>query len=130
MTCYESLIDGTSFGRVRQYLHNPRSDISDVLFVTTADLLPEIAELLDAENHSPAELRQFRWEALLRSGQVIPNALTQGFGLDIQAVDDEAFCRVIYMPPLYLVYLPTWRSIVGAANNSTSPLCRSHAIER
>lgn len=111
MIHYETLIDGTSFGLVRQYLHNARSDIADVLFVASEDLLPEIARLLDAENESSAEFRRFRWDAFLRNGQIIPNAQTHGFGLDVEAVPEDAFCRVLYLPPLYLVHLPTWRRL-------------------
>ena len=115
MIDFETLIDGTSFGTVRQYLHSPRSEITDVLFVAREDLLPEIAQLLDAENTSSPQFRRFRWDALLRSGQVIPNAQTQGFGLDVEAVPGDAFCRVLYLPPLYLVHLPTWRRVTRVA---------------
>ena len=106
MIPYASLIDGTSFETVRRYLNNPQSEINDVLFVATEDLLCEVAELLDAENPRPRPLQRLHWDLLLCCGKVLPSVDVHGFGVDLEAIPDDAFCRVLYLPPVYLVHLP------------------------
>ena len=115
MIHYETLIDGTRFGMVRQCLRTARSAITDLLFVAREDLLPVIAQLLDPQTERSAEWRRLRWEVLLRGGQVFPKAHTHGYGLDVEAVPEDAFCRVLYLPPVYLVHLPAWRRLPKVA---------------
>jgi hypothetical protein len=106
MLCYETLVDPTSFGVVRRYLTRPGSPITDVLFVSRESLLAPVARLLDGSDGQKPACRRLQFDDLLNRRQILPGATTHGFGIDVEAIADEALCRVIYLPPLYLVYLP------------------------
>lgn len=106
MVHYEVLVDPTCFRTVRDHLASSRSPITEVLFVATDDLLPKVATLLDAESELSPAFRRRQWQSLLRSGQVMPNLTAQGYGVDLDALPDDALCWVIFFPPIYLVHAP------------------------
>jgi hypothetical protein len=106
MLHYETLVDPTSFGVVRRYLNRPGSPITDVLFVSRETLLPLVARLLDGSDGQKPACRRLQLDDLLSRRQIMPGANSHGFGIDVEAISDESLCHVIYLPPLYLVYLP------------------------
>ena len=108
---FESLIDLTWFGTVRGYLCGPDSPITDVLFVRDESLLAPVAELLTDEHPTDAQRMQFaRW---IRDGSLqigMQQARLSGDPgrddrVDFSAISDEARCRVLFLPPYYLVHL-------------------------
>lgn len=108
---FESLIDPTHFGTVRRYLSCPGSSITDVLFVRDERLLAAVAELLSDDQPTGSQRALFgRW---IRDGQIKVgvNGSTCSLGDDaiylvnVHAISDEAFCRVLFLPPYYLVHL-------------------------
>ncbi len=106
MCPYEALIDPTRFRTVRNHMASPRSPITEVLFVAERDLMPKVAALLDVESGlSPAYRRQ-QWHTLIRNGRVVPEATTRTFGVDTAALADDAICRVLFFPPVYVVHMP------------------------
>ena len=111
MSHFESLIDLTRFGTVRGSLGGHDSPITDVLFVRDESLLAPVAELLTDEHPTDAQRRQFaRW---IRDGSLqvgVPQARLSGEPdldgrINVDAIPDEARCRVIFLPPYYLVHL-------------------------
>ena len=108
---FESQIDLTRFATVRGWLDGPDSPITDVLFVRDESLLAPVAELLTDEHPTDAQRRQFaRW---IRDGSLkvgMPQARLSGEPdrderVEVDAISDEARCRVIFLPPYYLVHL-------------------------
>ena len=111
MSHFESLIDLTQFGTVRGCLCGPDSPITDLLFVRDESLLAPVAELLTDEHPTDAQRMQFaRW---IRDGSLqvgVPQARLSGEPdrdgrVDVDAIPDEARCRVIFLPPYYVVHL-------------------------
>ncbi len=102
---YELLVDGANFGTIRDMVLRGRSPISEILFISRVSLLPEVARLLDGEDGRTPDARQRYWETLLRTRQVEPEVRLHGFGVDSEAIEHEANCQVIYLPPVYLVHL-------------------------
>ena len=107
---YEAHVDGTDFGTIRRYLARGNSPIRGILFVASEELLPQVASLLDADSDRSPTLRQMQLEDLLRNGQIRPGADGEaernGAGVDLEAIREDDFCRVLYLPPVYLVHLP------------------------
>ena len=108
---FESQIDLTRLATVRGWLDGPDSPITDVLFVRDESLLAPVAELLTDEHPTDAQRRQFaRW---IRDGSLqvgVQQARLSGEPdrdgrIDVDAIPDEARCRVIFLPPYYLVHL-------------------------
>ena len=112
MLQFETLIDPTCFGTVRRYLNGPGSPITDVLFVREARLLATVAALLTDEHPTDAQRAQFaRWieEGRLKVGVHRDRFLEQPgreARVDVDAISDDAHCRVLFLPPYYLVHLP------------------------
>ena len=111
MSHFESLIDLTQFGTVRGCLCGPDSPITDLLFVRDESLLAPLAELLTDEHPTDAQRMQFaRW---IRDGSLqvgVPQARLAGEPdldgrINVDAIPDQARCRVIFLPPYYLVHL-------------------------
>ena len=108
---FESLIDSTDFGTVRRYVNGFRSPITDVLFVRDDGLLATVAGLLIDEHPTDAQRAQFaRWirDGSLRVG--VPQVRLSGVPgtdgrIDVDAIPDHARCRVLFLPPYYLVRL-------------------------
>ena len=113
MIQYEQLIDPTDFGTVRRYLNCSRSSITDVLFVREERLLASLAELLADEHPTGMQRAQFaRWvrDGRLKVGvqQAGPSSGPGPDGrVDVDAIPDQARCRVLFLPPYYLVHLRT-----------------------
>jgi hypothetical protein len=107
---YASWVDTADFGTVRRYLRSAKSPVSGVLFVAPREVLAQAAALLDAGSERSVTLRerQLRW--LFETGHIRPGvdavSAGQGTGVDMERISDEAFCSVIYLPPVYLVHLP------------------------
>lgn len=108
---FESLIDPTDFGFVRREMNCSSSPITDVLFVRDDNLLASVAELLSDPHATEAQRAQFaRWinEGLLRVGVRRTQLASQSnheCRVDIDAISDDARCRVLFLPPYFLVHL-------------------------
>lgn len=107
---YASLIDSTEFRTVRRYLNAAPSPIRGALFVASRDLLAQVAEQLEqpTQTSRPNSLLE-RWfsEGILRpawQGEDSPETTTNRISLN--RVHDQDSCDVLYLPPLYLVYVP------------------------
>ena len=113
MLHFESLIDPTHFGTVRRYLNCSRSPITDVLFVREERLLVTVAELLASQRPTGAQRTQFaRWirDGCVRVGITstrLPDQADFDGLVDLEAIPDSASCRVLFLPPYYLVHLRT-----------------------
>ncbi len=107
---YAALVDLTNFGTVRRYLRHAKSPISGVLFVASEELLPQVAAVLAETDDRSLALRQRRWRWWAASGQIRPGAEgttdASGAAVDMDGINTERRCHVIYLPPLYLVYMP------------------------
>ena len=105
MNLFDSLIDPTTFGTVRRYLKSASSPITTVMFVQHRDTLPRVAAALTGEDgHSPPRRRQ-QWAAWLAAGEVRTGGFGAGCEADLDAIRAEAACEVLYLPPVYLVWL-------------------------
>ena len=104
---YSSLIDFTNFGTVRRYLRYSHSPITSVLFVARRELLPKIAVALDPSDEQGAKLGQCQIQRWFQAGELLAGSMSgdDAQTVDLFAIDDEAVCAVIFLPPHYLVWL-------------------------
>ena len=110
MLHFESLIDPTYFGTVRRHLNQPGSPITDCLFVKDAKLLAPVAEMLTDEPVTAA--KKCRLQEWMKSGQVklgvnaaLSKATPDAAGVvDVHSIPDNTLCRVLFLPPFYLVH--------------------------
>ena len=105
MISYEQLIDPTTIEAIRRHLNSPASPIQDVLFVGNLGLLPAVAMLLDAASDHSSGQRLYQWRRWLETGVVVPNS-SSGYGIDLEALPGDTRCRVIFLPPVYVVHVP------------------------
>ncbi|MBL9171410.1 MAG: hypothetical protein JNN07_27000 [Verrucomicrobiales bacterium] len=105
MTHYEHLIDPTTIEAIRRHLNSPASPIREVLFVAELQLLPTVAMALDATSGLSSHQRIKQWKLWLEGGAVVPNR-SGGYGIDLDALPGESRCRVIFLPPVYVVHVP------------------------
>jgi hypothetical protein len=112
---FQGQIDPTLFGVVRNYLTSPRSPIQHVLHVREPEMLPQLAATLDSALRSalvPQAVVQKALDPLIAEGSLrissrehvqspIPGAV-----VDPACIPRSAGCRVIYLPPFYLVHTP------------------------
>lgn len=124
MSQFESLIDSTNFGTVRRYLHGCRSPITTVLFVREEPLLATVAALITQEHPTDAQRAQFAgWirDGALKVGvQHVPLSGDDD-RIDVDSVSEEARCRVLFLPPYYLVHLRSpWNGSVSTATHTLS----------
>ncbi|MCI0534449.1 MAG: hypothetical protein L0Z50_04410 [Verrucomicrobiales bacterium] len=118
---YSSFIDVTTFGIVRSYLGSARSPITTVLFVARRELLAQVAVALDPADEHQAELGQRQIRRWLQSGELRLGGFDdeESDTVDMSAVDDEARCAVIFLPPHYLVWLKEGRRLELLTHRST-----------
>lgn len=102
-----SLIDATTFGTVRRYLHTARSPITTVMLVQHRDTLPAVGTALLAGDNAGANARRRQWKEWFTSGEVRVggSSSANGSGIDLDAIADSTVCDVLYLPPVYLVCL-------------------------
>lgn len=111
MTNFQSLIDPTEFRTVRQSLGGSGSPITHILFVSQEGLLTRVAELLTDTRPTPAQRTQFaQWlrDGSLRVGVHHPSSTgdhSLDARVDLESIPDEAVCRVLFLPPYYLVHV-------------------------
>lgn len=110
MLQFESLIDLTYFATIRRTLDGTGSTITDVLFVSNGLRLSVLADLLSG-GFSAANRRQLtEWfeRGELRIGRNQPQPLDTRSAnppVDLETISDDAHCRVLFLPPYYLVQL-------------------------
>ena len=125
---FESLIDPTQFGTVRWYLNCSRSPITDVLFVREERFLAPLAELLADEHPTETQRLHFaRWvrEGRLKVGVQQPRPQSEpgpDCRVDVDSIPDQARCRVLFLPPYYLVYLGVSAMYAAHADDRHQPL--------
>jgi hypothetical protein len=106
-----ALIDPTTFGTVRRYLKAAHSPITTVMLVQHRDILPRVGTALVADDDASAPFRRRQWTQWLTSGEVRVGEPADGTGTgpNLEAIPDSAICDVLYLPPIYLVYLRNFR---------------------
>lgn len=102
---YEQLIDPTTIDTIRRHLSSPASPIREVLFVAELQLLSAVAMALDATSNQSSHQRLKQWRTWLEHGTVVPNR-SGGYGVDLDTLPGHSRCRVIFLPPVYLVHVP------------------------
>lgn len=111
---FESLIDGTSFGIIADYLRNPRTpEIQYVLHLKDREALAPVAEALDRALSSGAlpqtEVNRVL-NPLLSKGELKISAreadVPPDYRVDAKTVNRRADCYVIYQPPFYTTHTP------------------------
>jgi hypothetical protein len=114
-TDYASWVSTTDIGTLRRCFLSVKSSRAGVLFAASRDLLVHVATLLDDTTPGNAARRQRRLLQLIESGQIQRGADADsariGLGVDLEAIPNERFCHVIYLPPLFLVYDPGLRML-------------------
>ncbi len=105
MVHYEQLIDPTTIDTIRRHLNSPASPLREVLFVAELQLLPTVALALDAASDQSSSQRLKQWKTWLERGTVVPNR-SGGYGIDLDTIQGDSSCRVIFFPPVYVVHVP------------------------
>lgn len=105
MIHYEQLIDPTTIDTVRRHINCQTSSIREVLFVSDLRLLPTVALALDQASPQSSHRRLKQWRTWLETGAVVPGHAGT-YGVDLETLPGESFCRVIFFPPVYLVHVP------------------------
>ena len=125
---FEPLIDSTDFSTVRRSLQGCDSPITEVLFVHEERLLATVAGLITDEHPTDAQRAQFaRW---IRDGHLAVGVQRVSLSgesrrdgcVDVDSIADEARCRVLLLPPYYLVHLRT--PLSSAVSNGSNHLSR------
>ena len=110
MSDFQSLVDHTRFGLVRQRVNRPCSPITDLLFVESDELMYEMAEVLTSPVNRAGRDRFQRW---FEEGRIVVGTTAAGpdrtaaeaHQIDLYRIDGEARCEVLFLPPYYLVHL-------------------------
>jgi len=125
---FESLIDSTDFGTVRRYLRSSDSPDTRVLFVRDERMLASVAELISDEHPTDAQRSQFAdW---IREGHLTVGVEHASFSgepahdgrVDVDSISDAVRCRVLLLPPYYLVHLRT--PLTSTASHGSSTVSR------
>jgi hypothetical protein len=100
----------TEFGEVRWRLNNSRAPGVGILVATSRDVLLEAAHLLcEVSTRSLAARRrrlQFLFErGLLKLATELGDEEQPGT-VNLESIANESPCQVLYLPQIYLVYLP------------------------
>jgi len=115
MTCWEAMIDGTSFGVVAVYLRHPQSSIDYILHVKDRAMLSEVARRIEldsqsgtsrADPFSPAVLALVQDGSVKVSSRHDIDRIAPSAVIDASRVQRTAFTEVIYQPPYYLAHTP------------------------
>src|SRR5262245_19682601 len=114
MSFFETLVDGTNFGLVADYLKIRNSPIEALLHVKDRAKLSKLAEELEKELREGVKPGRFpkAIERMLDDGS-LKLSLRDDFScsnarilIDPSRVPSVARCQVIYFPPFYLVHTP------------------------
>ena len=107
---FRLLIDPTTFATIKRWVLHSESDIEHAILLHRDYALEELATLLSACKavDLATELRR-----MIRTGVIgiaVPRNRPEGFGwspwcVDMDGISDEEPCRVICLPPSYLVQL-------------------------
>ena len=107
-----ALIDGCEFRTVKRYFRSPTSDIRMVILVAPPYAIEEVAAVFAASGSGDAErtLQTLLTAGVLTFGVddlagVMPGHEAHAVRLD--DIKDTRACRVIYLPPCYVVQLAT-----------------------
>ena len=107
-----ALIDGCEFRTVKRYFRSPTRDIRMVVLVAPPYTLEEVAAVFAASGNGDAErtLQTLLATGVLTFGVddlagVMPGHEAHAVRLD--DIKDTRACRVIYLPPCYVVQLAT-----------------------
>ena len=103
MGIYETWVESTNFGTVRGFVQRARSPVSGVLLVQTRRLLPLVVAAIEISD----KFAQQRLRAWLESGRIRFGG-DGGVGWGLDRIPDDEPCEVIYLPPLYIVWLNSW----------------------
>ena len=123
---FEPLVDSTDFGTVHRYLRSSDSPDTRVLFVRDERMLSTVAGLITDEHPTDAQRSQFAdW---IREGHLTVGVEHASFSgepahdgrVDVDSISDAARCRVILLPPYYLVLLRTPLSSTVSNGSSTA----------
>ena len=105
-----SQIDGCEFRTVKRYFRSPTNDIRLVVLVTPPYALAEVAAVFAASGNGDAAhtLQTLLSAGVLTFGVddlagVMPGHEAHAVRLD--CIEDARACRVIYLPPCYVVQL-------------------------
>ena len=109
-----NLIDATTFGTVRRYLRVAPSPTTTVMLVRHRDTLPRVGTVLVADQGGGGTSHRRQWAEWFSSGEVrIGGAATDAdHGTDLDAIPDSVRCDALYLPPVYLVCLRSYRAPV------------------
>jgi len=124
---FETLIDSTDFATVRRYLCSSDSPDTRVLFVRDERMLASVAELISDEHPTDAQrshfadwIREGHLKVGVQHGSPLGGPDCDG-RVDVDSISDSARCRVILLPPYYLVHLRTpSNSTASHGGNSVS----------
>lgn len=113
MSQFESLIDGTGFGIIRDYLDSPGTPIGAILHVKDRAMLAPLAReieqhILDGKGLELAQslarkVEEGSLKISMRKDISIPGVQQ---GVDASSIPRSAMCYVIYQPPFYLSHTP------------------------
>ena len=99
----EGMVDGTSFGIVKQHLLNEKSPIKHLFCVEGDQPLTQIADILSSPDQDAVKTLFERGflqvvtddSAILGSGAVQARRMSD--------ISEDAFVRAIFLPPIYLM---------------------------
>ena len=110
---YQTMIDPATFDQIARHLRSRLSPIEFVLHVRDDAMLAPLAEELETVlmegRCSPREIPRFLslvQDGSLRLSSRLPIDIDPRYTVDPATVPLRAGCRVLYMPPFYLVHTP------------------------
>ena len=117
-------IDGCEFRTVKQYFRSPSSEIRMVVLVEPAFALEEVAAVFAAAsmNNGDTTLQALLAVGVLKFGVDDLRGVQPGHEQHVMPLDhiaDTRACRVIYLPPCYVVQLGRWTADGHAATEGT-----------
>jgi hypothetical protein len=118
-----TMIDGCEFRTVKRYFRSPTSDIQMVILVAPAYALEEVAAVFATPSTQDGEqtLGTLLTAGVLTFGVDDSRKVMPGHEADAVLLDeiaDTQACRVIYLPPCYVVQFTT---LAGDARRADVP---------